>query len=360
MLNSIATHIKDTPTKHYILLDGLRGVAAIVIVLFHYAEILQPDFTKNILAHGFLAVDFFFCLSGFVMAYAYNNRVPNLIPKRFFLQRLIRLHPLVIVGSLLGLLAFLIDPYTTSHNYSLGQIICLTLASICMIPLPIMQDRYYNNFGLNAPSWSLFWEYIANILYYYLLVKISKRLLLGITIISALTLVSLAFNHNNLLGGWNNTTFWHGGIRMLFSFSVGMLIYKKDWIIKNKLNIWSITCLLLIAFILPFQNSTNWLTESFLIIIYFPIIIALGAGNHKAFQTNIFVQKLGQLSYPLYITHYSIMWIFGSYFTKHQHTTGNMIFLIIALFTLQIFIAFIAMQYVDKPIRKWLKNKYYH
>jgi peptidoglycan/LPS O-acetylase OafA/YrhL len=68
MLNSIATHIKDTPTKHYILLDGLRGVAAIVIVLFHYAEILQPDFTKNILAHGFLAVDFFFCLSGFVMA----------------------------------------------------------------------------------------------------------------------------------------------------------------------------------------------------------------------------------------------------------------------------------------------------
>jgi len=66
------------PKQHFEILDGLRGVAALAVVVFHFMEIVIPDYSKNFIAHGFLAVDFFFCLSGFVIGYAYDNRIENM------------------------------------------------------------------------------------------------------------------------------------------------------------------------------------------------------------------------------------------------------------------------------------------
>lgn len=86
--------------KHFELLDGLRGIAALAVVIFHFMEMFITDFSKNFIAHGYLAVDFFFCLSGFVVAYAYDERIQQMSLKDFFRIRLIRLHPLVILGSI--------------------------------------------------------------------------------------------------------------------------------------------------------------------------------------------------------------------------------------------------------------------
>ena len=96
---------------HFELLDGLRGVAAIMIVVFHVIEILVPDATQSPVAHGFLAVDFFFCLSGFVFGYAYDACINKIYRKPFFINRLIHLQPLVILGITIGVLALLFDPF---------------------------------------------------------------------------------------------------------------------------------------------------------------------------------------------------------------------------------------------------------
>ena len=97
---------------HFEILDGLRGLAALVVVIFHFMEIIIADFSNNFISHGYLAVDFFFCLSGFVVSYAYDNRIAGMGLKTFIKLRLIRLQPLVIIGSVLGLLTFLFDPYS--------------------------------------------------------------------------------------------------------------------------------------------------------------------------------------------------------------------------------------------------------
>ena len=158
--------------QHFQILDGLRGVAALAIVVFHFMEWVYSDFSLNFIGHGFLAVDFFFCLSGFVIAYAYDDRIGKMGTWEFLKLRLIRLHPLVILGSVLGLLAFLFDPFGgQSELYSVGRIILVFICSIFLIPLPIMEDRAFNLFGLNAPSWSLFWEYVANIFYAFILYR---------------------------------------------------------------------------------------------------------------------------------------------------------------------------------------------
>src|SRR5881398_1551675 len=85
--------------KHFDLLDGLRGVAALAVVIFHFMEWVFSDYSENFIGHGFLAVDFFFCLSGFVIGYAYDNRIVKMGVGEFFKSRLIRLHPLVVLGS---------------------------------------------------------------------------------------------------------------------------------------------------------------------------------------------------------------------------------------------------------------------
>ena len=83
---------------HFENLDGLRGVAALAVVIFHFMEIAVPNPNNNFIAHAYLAVDFFFCLSGFVIAYAYDDKMAAIGIGQFLKRRFIRLHPLVIIG----------------------------------------------------------------------------------------------------------------------------------------------------------------------------------------------------------------------------------------------------------------------
>lgn len=221
---------------HFEVLDGLRGIAALAIVVFHFMEWIYTDFSKNFIGHGFLAVDFFFCLSGFVIAYAYDNRIAKMGVAEFFKSRLIRLHPLVMLGSVLGLAAFLLDPFGGHPElYSAGKIALLFLCSVFLVPLPVMEERAFNLFGFNAPSWSLFWEYVASILYGLVLYKLSRKYLCLVTLLAAIALCWVGYRAGNLLGGWNGDTFWHGGARLAYSFSAGLLVYRFNLIIKNRL-----------------------------------------------------------------------------------------------------------------------------
>jgi peptidoglycan/LPS O-acetylase OafA/YrhL len=99
--------------EHFEVLDGLRGSAAFLIVIFHlfnYSFGFQGPWA--LIKHAYLAVDFFFALSGFVVAYAYDDRWTRMTTLQFFRIRLIRLHPLVLIGATLGLLGYLLDPFS--------------------------------------------------------------------------------------------------------------------------------------------------------------------------------------------------------------------------------------------------------
>ncbi|MDQ0967927.1 peptidoglycan/LPS O-acetylase OafA/YrhL [Flavobacterium sp. W4I14] len=91
---------------HYPILDGLRGVAAIIVVTFHLTEPLGTGHLDILVNHGYLAVDFFFLLSGFVMGYAYDDRWNKMSVGSFFKRRIVRLQPMVILGMTLGAIGF--------------------------------------------------------------------------------------------------------------------------------------------------------------------------------------------------------------------------------------------------------------
>ncbi|WP_158799389.1 acyltransferase [Pedobacter sp. L105] len=345
------------PKQHFEILDGLRGIAALTVVTFHFMEWAYGDDGRNFIGHGFLAVDFFFCLSGFVIGYAYDNRMAKMGTFQFFIARIIRLQPLVIAGSVLGLLAFLFDPFGGHPElYSTGKIILTFFCSILLIPLPAMEDRGFNLFSFNAPAWSLFWEYIANIVYGFVLYRVNRVFLLLLTIIAAVAISFVAYRAGNLLGGWSGPTFWEGCARISYSFLAGLLIYRYNWIIKNKLGFFSLAVLLFLTFIMPFPKW-SWFSELLVVLFYFPLLVALGAGATLTPALKKLCVFSGNISYPLYMTHYAVLWMFGNYYTSHKPGAMQLALIIIPSLILLVGFAYLVMVIYDIPVRKYLSGK---
>lgn len=343
--------------QHFQILDGLRGIAALAVVFFHFMEWVFTDFSKNFIAHGFLAVDFFFCLSGFVMGYAYDDRIRKMGTGAFFKARLIRLHPLVVLGSVLGLLAYFLDPFAAPLALNAGKIALLFIGSLFLIPLPLMEERAYNLFGFNAPSWSLFWEYVANIFYAVVLYKVGRRSLAALTILAAVAICFVSYRAGNLLGGWSKDNFLDGGARVAYSFLAGLFLYRSNWILKNRLGFIGLGILLSLAFIMPW-SPWNWLTETLVVIFYFPLLVALGAGSSLSPQWQKLCQFSGNISYPLYMTHYALIWIFGNYYTNEKPPVGELTFVIISGIIFLVVVAYLVMTYYDIPVRRYLAKKW--
>ncbi|SKD09359.1 Peptidoglycan/LPS O-acetylase OafA/YrhL, contains acyltransferase and SGNH-hydrolase domains [Chitinophaga ginsengisegetis] len=343
--------------QHFEILDGLRGIAALTVVVFHFMEVVYTDYSKNFVGHGFLAVDFFFCLSGFVIGYAYDNRFGKMGVMEFFKSRIIRLHPLVIFGSVLGLLGFLFDPFGGHPElYGFGKIALFFLTSILLIPFPGMPERWFNLFSFNAPAWSLFWEYVANILYALILVKISRRYLLILALLAAAGIGVVGYHAGNLMGGWGKDNFWDGCARISYSFLAGLLVFRFNWIIKNRLGFIGLSALLMLPFLMP-HFQWNWLIEVIVVLFYFPLLIALGAGATLTSGLKKLCVFSGKISYPLYMTHYAAIWIFASYFAAYKPGTMQLVLVITTGTLLLVGFSYLVMVFYDIPVRKYLNAR---
>lgn len=200
-MSHISSSAFSDTKAHYDLLDGLRGVAALMVIWYHIFEgyAFAGGSIIETFNHGYLAVDFFFILSGFVIGYAYDDRWGrNLTMKSFFKRRLIRLHPMVIMGAVLGAITFCIQgciQWDGTH-IALSMIMLSLLCSIFFIPaMPGAGYEVRGNgemFPLNGPCWSLFFEYIGNILYALFIRRLSNKALTVLTILLGIALASFA------------------------------------------------------------------------------------------------------------------------------------------------------------------------
>ena len=315
-------------------------------------EMAILDYSKNFIGHGFLAVDFFFCLSGFVIAYAYDDRLERMGFRQFLLARLIRLHPLVILGSVFGLLAFLFDPFAPhlAASYGAGRVALIFLSSILLIPYPVMTERTFNLFTFNAPAWSLFWEYLANLAYALVLVRLPRRALVLLAALAAAWLGLIAHRAGTLSGGWGGATFWDGAARVSFSFTAGMLVYRFRWIIPSRLGFAALSVLLIAAFCFPYP-SWNGLAEWLVVVLFFPLLVALGAGATLTPASTRLSIFSGNISYPLYMTHYVAIWIFMNYVNAAHPDTRHLALIVSTGVLLLFALAWIAMVVYDVPVR---------
>ncbi|MFI3262620.1 MAG: acyltransferase [Rikenellaceae bacterium] len=366
----------------YNILNGLRGVAALLVVWYHvfegYAFAGNTPIIQTI-NHGYLAVDFFFMLSGFVISYAYDERwTKSLTLKNFFKRRLIRLHPLVILGAVIGAITFCIQGSVQWDGTKISTSLIMLSMVLTMFLFPALPGTSYEVRGngemypLNGPSWSLFFEYIGNILYALFIRRFSNKILTIWTILLGIGLgLFIMFDisgYGSIGVGWtiDNVNFLGGSLRMLFPFSLGMLLSRNFRPTKVKGAFWICSLLLVVLFHVPYlepQGSLNWngVFELFCIAIVFPTILWLGASGsiNKNGINNKICTFLGDISYPIYIIHYPFMYLFYSWLIDKQlYTFGETWQVALLVFAGNIVLAYICLKYYDEPIRKWLNKKF--
>ena len=365
--------------QHYELLDGLRGVAALLVVCYHIFEgyAFAGGTMIESINHGYLAVDFFFMLSGFVIAYAYDERWNRTLTlKSFFKRRLIRLHPMVVMGTVLGFITYLIQGSVqwSGEHIAFSKVMLSLLCSMLFIPAyPGAGYEVRGNgemFPLNGPGWSLFFEYIGNILYALFIRRLSNKglgvlvLLLGVAW-STFALTD-ASGYQSIGVGWtlDVTNFFGGLLRMLFPFTMGMFLMRNFREIPVRGAFWICSLVLLLLFIVPFVEDNepvlwNGAYEMFCVILVFPVLILLGASGKTTDKRSTMICKfLGDLSYPLYIVHYPFMYLFYAWLIKNQlFTFSETWYVTIPVVCWNIVLAYVCLKLYDEPLRRWLAKR---
>ena len=342
---------------HYPILDGLRGTAAILVVVFHLYEGIYIDYSIHPVHHGYLAVDFFFMLSGFVISYAYDDRWGTMTTWDFFKTRLIRLHPLVVISAVVGAICFWFDPYIDAkYHIDLLKLVGITLLGITLLPTPDVRG-WDETHSLDGPFWSLFQEYIANLLYAFWGRRMGKTTLWIVVIITGCWLAGVANWNGSVASGWAYGNFWIGLTRMLFPFFAGLLLFRSDKLIRIPNAYLLCSLALIVLFFLPYVKY-NGLFEAAGIIFIFPLIIAAAAGSSIDGKWAKLCKFSGAISYPLYIIHYPFIYIYTYWIGVKKPTHAQILPVAVGLLALFILLAYVLLKLYDEPVRNWLKKKF--
>jgi len=335
--------------KRKIILDTLRGIAGLCVVLFHLSEPFGcyragAPRVEQVCGHGYLAVEFFLLLMGYMLGYAYDRRWQEGMGfGSFCLRRLKRLHPCVISGLVIGMivvfaLSFCSEPIVGWwRTTSAGTVGWYVGAGVLMIPA----------FGasmlapFNACSWTLYYEYLGNLLYALFVRRLGVKMLGMLAALSLIYSCLFVFSTENyagigpamptwakycaLEGGWGMNG-WHataGTVRLFFPFFFGLLLFRlglKIALPKRFALPVSVAIFLAVLFTpysyklgYPAHPWINGLFDLAAVGLVFPLLILIGVGSEtpdggegRISWISVF---FAELSYPLYMSHYPFMFV---------------------------------------------------
>ena len=334
-------------TQRYLALDGLRGIAAIFVVIYHMGAIESPSYPFS---SAYLAVDLFFVLSGFVLSHAYDAPLARGMPvSEFMARRFARLYPAYIFGLFLGVAAFFI----TAERISIEKFGAALISGALLVPLPISLSKEPPIFPLDGPAWSLFLELLVNAAFAFLFLRLSRRALTAIILVSSLILVAFAGTYGNLNLGWDAPNFWGGFPRASFSFFAGIFLHRL-WPEGLKRLGMLVMGLGIVALALPIPAAGHARYDLLFVLLLGPATVAAGAGLHLSGLPARVAQICGEISYPLYIIHVPIVIVLKSAmrdWTSPQTFCGDAIALPLLLFA-----AYLLVRFYERPARQYIQS----
>ncbi len=281
----------------FLTLDGIRGVAALLVVVRHV-----PYFGSLSFQESYLAVDLFFLLSGVVIASAYEHRLARgLGVGRFILMRFLRIWPLYFLGCLVGAAALL------SGGTSAAALLPLLLCALWMIPA-FFQDKPY---PLNSPAWSLFSELIANIVYGLLHRQLSNTRLAAIVALSGAGLGWIVWRHGSLDVGYLSSTLALGLVRVGYSFFAGVLLFRwrsrverpLPTVLLHAATPWLVLGAVFIVLSQAPYGFKRALYDVLAVTLVFPLLIWVALAYSPERRSATVFKVLGVISFPLYALH---------------------------------------------------------
>jgi len=340
-------------TRHFETLDSMRGVAAIAVVCLHLSAVLTP----LAVPHGYLAVDLFFGLSGLVLAHAYGTRMDAGIGfGRFALLRIVRLYPLYLAGTVIGILFFLMATRLgTQTDLSAGQIGLAIVAALLMLPVPVMIGPKDWLQPFNVVGWSLFFELSVNLLLVLVWRRLGRTTLVATIMLSGVVLAIQTVAHGHADVGAEWSTMAMGVARTIFSFFLGIAIQRmpRPTVIRTGWA-WLVPAALVPLF-LPGPSAGPYY-DLLCIMLLFPALIYAGAIVEP--RRRGVAAFLGLISFAIYALHSPLVLVIN---TASAELGGNLLtftpwsgmLLVAAL----VVIAWMSDLLYDRPVRRWLSAR---
>jgi len=329
----------------FVTLDGMRGLAALGVALFHYNISQAP--------HGYVAVDFFFALSGFVLCRAYFTRwQAGMGSWTFMKQRFVRLYPLFLVGLVVTTLSAFSNRFTGKGDiYSLSTIAGSLPFNLLMLPSPVTRTL----FPLNVPAWSLFFELVANLGLVLLLFRLPRIGLLLVSLAAAWWFAPVVLDNEggNLGAVWDQ--FGTSMVRTTMSFTAGVLIARLPQPKLRPAGWVGAACLVAIAAMLlaqpPLPDAWYDLGCS---LIASPLLVWIGARFEPPRVLAPAAWFLGEVSYGLYAVHWALMEPMR-YFK--DDLGWNPVLMALVYLGCCVALAWVSVRYIDGPLRAWLSAR---
>jgi peptidoglycan/LPS O-acetylase OafA/YrhL len=336
----------DRSARHaYASLDGLRGVAALAVVLYHYAsDLIAP--------HGYLAVDLFFAMSGFVIASAYEAKLQSGLDLRGFLGiRARRLAPLWMLGAIVG---FVLTAGWMPGPTPLPVLVILAACALLLVP---HATTLVGAFPLNTSLWSLHVELVVNLAYARFAQRLTTRRMLVLAGCSYLALTAIALSVGALSHGTSPLDLLVGYLRALVCFPLGVVL----WRVRERLphirfgaaGLLAVTALLLTGFGLAPHSLAGVLYDLAFVGLVVPMLVVTAVRNEPSARLRPFFASLGGWSYAIYALHQPIIFAVRRYAADHG---GLPTYLMLGapLVASLILIAWAADRLYDAPVRRWL------
>lgn len=349
-------------SRHFVGLDGLRGVAALIVVFLHGTLFIEN--TGYIPYAACLAVDFFFLLSGFVVAYAYDDRLAGSTTWRQFMTiRMIRLYPMLFAGTTFGGCLFVLAQFE-SHEFGAVMTMLLTIGSFALIPVGLIVGTLA--YPINIAAWSMFFEFAVNALYGSRLGRLGERNLMALVVVCGAALIPMALWGGPwlLIGFGGPTSFLLGFVRVSYPFWAGVLLFRAFHVRAARdrpipviggmptvpLSITSVVLALLL--LAPVDDPVY---DILLVLLVFPAIVMLAASASPGKRTARICTALGRLSYPLYLIHVPVFRMINR-LAESRHLDISPWLLIVGGSAVSVVAAEVLLIGFDEPVRKWLSR----
>jgi len=323
--------VKTQPRQRLYWLDAGRGLAAIAVMLYHYQVFLG---TVELFKYGYLAVDLFFMMSGYVLVYAYGEKMAEgMSTLRFMVVRIIRLYPL-------------------------SDIIAILIQNLFFLPTYIKDVVPNGIFPFSPAAWSLSAEMVLSVLYGLGIWKFREKALVWLIAITFAICVFFALRFGTFDYGFDQKSFHPALFRATAEFSLGVLLYKKFSHIRMKQN-WVQPALLSVIMIILVLLKPNWMISIISLGILFPLFLTLQPSRNLTGMSAKVCTELGRISYPVYLLHTPVLlWGAGAFKVfKGDNFEASAPWLGIALMVATIVLSFMVAKLFDEPIRRLL-NKY--
>lgn len=331
-------------------LNGLRGIAAIAVMNAHLSAYFAGIRSPNV---G-LAVDFFFLLSGFVIAHAYSDRLASgMGVARFMATRVIRLYPLYLLGLIIG--AAVVGLFWM-QSWTKG-IASVGFGLLFLPPPPSLSANSYNLFPFNFAAWSLFFELAANLVYAALAPRLTRRVLAILIAASFVGLIAVGLHFGTLDKGVRPEGFLGGLARVMFSFFAGVALYRL-WLVRPmRVNLHPLVLygLLIAPLLIKPAEPYLWPYELAVIAIYFPLLLWFGAPSQPKGVWMWSAAALGTISYPLYVLHAPLWDVFKA--TSEAVMTAAAPWSGLILLCVLLVACWALETYIDLPLRRWLNRR---